>query len=198
MRKVSRIFLYLSGAILIVAMLSTIITYAIAWLITLFNAGYNIVIIAMLLGGGDRDVVNGMLNFANFVDPIKFLLYIFGLIGAESMADGTIVGYLMVETFLGLFGMITATISAVLPMVIALAAAIIALVGARKKATRGNHVAAIIFGAMTYLYSNQMLGIFLILGGVFGSIADSKEVRVKEEEEKKEVEPPLPIVEEIE
>ncbi len=183
MRKTSRIFLYLSGAMLIVASIFTVITLVLSWLTTLFNVGYNIVIIGMILGGGDRDIINGMLNFANFTDPIKFLLYIFGFIGAESLTDGTIVGYLIIETFVILFNIYTTTVGLVLPVIVAIVAAIIALKAASKKATKGNHIAAIVGGALAFYYSNIIWGAFMVLGGVFGNIADSKEAKPIEEAE---------------
>ena len=183
MRKVSRIFLYLSGIMLIGVIIFSFISLVLSWLVTIFNVGYNIVIIGMILGGGDRDMINGMLNFANFTDPIKFLLYIFGFIGAETLADGTIVGYLIVETFVIVFNVITATIGFFLPLIVSIIASIIALKAASKKATRGNHIAAIVAGALTYVYAQAFWGIFLILGGVFGTIADSKEAKPIEEAE---------------
>ena len=188
MRKVSRIFLYLSGALLIVAMISTLISIFITWAITLLNASFNIILTVLIGTGAAPDVVNGLMQFATFTSPFKILLQFLGLMGEETIANGTIMTYLIMETILGVFGSIIATITLVLPMIIALAATIVAFIAARKKAKKGAHIAAIILGAMTLLYSNELIGIFFVLGGIFGTIADSKESRALESQKEKKTE----------
>ena len=183
MRKVSRILLYFGGALFILAMISSLLSIAITWLITLLNATFNIVLTVLIGTGTAPDVVAGLMQFATFTSPFKILLQVLGLMGEETIANGTVMTYLIVETIIGVFGSIIATVSLGIPLIIAIVESIFAFVAARKKAGKGLHIVAIALGGLAlYYYANKILGIPLILGGIFGTIADGKENRPVEKE----------------
>lgn len=183
MRKVSKIFLLLSGILMIVALISTILSLILSWCILGINVGFNILLSVLIKTGGNQDVINGLMQFTTFTSPFKMLFSLLGLMGEETMTNDAIVTYLIVESFLDVVGVIIATISLIIPMIIALLSAIFALVGSGKKAKKGIHIMNIVFGALAYLYSNQMIGIFMVLGGVFANIADNKESKELEQKE---------------
>ena len=181
MRTVSRIFLYACGALLLLGFLSSLLSIAITWFITLFNVGFNIVLVVLLETGASPDILNGLLQFATFTDPIKFLLALLGLIGTEEMTNSAMSVYFIVESIIGLIGATISTVTMVIPLIVTLVGMIICFTGARKKAKKGSHIFIIILGVLTYMYVNTLYGILMILGGVFGVIADSKDAKKLEE-----------------
>ena len=182
MRTVSRIFLYAVGALLLFSFLSTLLSLALTWFYTLFNAGFNIVLIVLIETGASPDLLNALLQFASFESPFKILLMMLGLMGGDAtLTNSAMTIYLIVEIVINVISSVITTISLVLPLVVTLIGMIVCFSGARKKAKKGSHIFIIVLGAITYLYINSFIGLFMILGGVFGVIADGKDAKRLEE-----------------
>ena len=201
MRKASKILLYVAGALLILAILSTITSIVLAWLTNFVNVGINVVCALMLLFGVKPDVVNTVLNYTSITSLYKFFLYYLGQYAGEEVSKEALMTTLITDSILQTISLAISTIALILPIAIAVVGAIFAFQAAGKNSSKKKNIRAIVGGGLVYVIANQMIGLVLLAGGVLGTIADTKEENAEkaaEEEKKEPVEVEIPEVEDIE
>lgn len=186
MKMTSKIFLILSGVLMLMCLVATLFTLILTWSIFGLNLIYNIVISVLLETGGNDGLVTGLLQFATFTSPFKMIINMMVSSGDVEMANDMIIGYFFMESLIEFIVAFVNTIASVILLAVGLTGMIFAFIGSSNKPRQGIHIMNIAFGALCYLYVNVYVGLFMVLGGIFGTIADKRAKR--EEEEKKQVE----------
>lgn len=124
---------------------------------------------------------------------IQFVYGFAGFFGA--VTPEAVYGLLIAFAIIGWVYTFFELIYVIIPLIIYLIAGIIALVsGLKKKQSKGLKIANIITGVLCWYMSNMIIGIGIILGGVFGLISLKKEENKEEEEQKAKVTKPYELV----
>ena len=184
MRVVSRIFLIFSGIFCLFSIIASLLYLAVVWFLAFVNVGFNVVLIVLNETGANPELLNLLLQISMYTDVLKFLMGALGMFGLETgVVDSMLSIYLGIEAAAEIVGAVIASALVVLPLILSLVSAIICFVGAGKKIRKGAHIAAIIFAVLNYLIGGAgwLVIIFMLLGGIFGLIADGKEKRKLEE-----------------
>ena len=183
MRVVSRIFLIFSGILFLFSVLSTLLYLAFLWFVSFLNIGLNIVLIVLNETGANPELLELLLSISVYSDVIKYLMMAMGIIQFGPEAENSMLSiYLGIEAAIELVSTIIATVVVVIPLIFSFVCMIICFTAARKKAKKGSHVAVIVFAVLNYfLGSGWLLIILMLLGGIFGVIADNKDRKKLEE-----------------
>ena len=183
MRVVSRIFLIFSGILFLFSVLSTLLYLAFLWFVSFLNIGLNIVLIVLNETGANPELLELLLSISVYSDVIKYLMMAMGIIQFGPEAENSMLSiYLGIEAAIELVSTIIATVVVVIPLIFSFVCMIICFTAARKKAKKGSHVAVIVFAVLNYfLGSGWLLIILMLLGGIFGVIADNKDQKKLEE-----------------
>ena len=184
MKLFSKILLIAFGALAIAAVLLTIMN-------TIFNMawfGFGTVFTIVFIVLSESGVISQDSSF--FI--IQFIYGLSGFFGATSpeAVYGLLIAAIVVD---GVY-MFFITIYNIIPIIIGFVAGILALIsGMKKKQSAGLKIANIITGVFCWNVANAIIGIGIILGGVFGLISLKKEEN-KAEEERKAKEQPYQLV----
>ena len=145
-----------------------------------------ITIIVLMNSGSAPDVLSFLLMFATYTSPFKLLLDWLGSMGMVDLSNEMLQIYFIFEIVISLVDAIATTVSMMIPFILGIVTVVIAFKGAGKKAKKGSHIVCIVFGVISYLYINTMLGILMLVGGIFGVIADGKDAKKLEEARRKQ------------
>ena len=183
MRVVSRIFLIFSGILFLFSVLSTLLYLAFLWFVSFINIGFNIALIVLNETGANPELFSLLLQISSYTDIFKYFMMAMGLMGVSAeTTDSMLSIYLGIEAVIELVSTIIATVVVVIPLIFSFVCMIICFTAARKKAKKGSHVAVIVFAVLNYfLGSGWLLIILMLLGGIFGVIADNKDRKKLEE-----------------
>lgn len=175
MKTFSRVLLIAFGTLAIGAFLLTIvnIVFNVAWF------GFETVFTIVFIVLSETGVISP--DSSSLI--IQFVYGFAGFFGATTpeAVYGLLIAFAVIEAVYMFFELIYV----VFPLVVCLISGILALVsGLKKKQSKGLKIANIITGVLCWYVSNIIIGIGIILGGIFGLIALKKEEN-KEKEEKK-------------
>ena len=191
MKTVSKILLGIAGALCLLVLLLNIVGILVSCLITLFNVSYRIVIIICLAIKADPEIIEGLLTFIQYANPITGLLFaLIGLTGSAEISYTGLTVIMIVQCIIYIFEFLITMIGLVIPLILFLLNTIFAFVGMGVKKGKSIHIFDIVLGALSYLYLNEVAGTIMLVGGVLAVIYDGKverrEQREREEREKQE------------
>lgn len=191
MKTISRIFLGIAGALCLLVLLLNVVGILISWLITLFNVVYRGIIIVCLIIKADPEVIEGLLTFIQYANPLTGLLFMMlGLTGSTEISYSTLMVIMIVQCVIYIFECLITTLGLVIPLFLFFLNTLFSFIGMGAKKGKGVHIFNIILGALSYIYLNELAGTLMLVGGVLAVINDGKverrERREREEREKKE------------
>ena len=189
MKTVSKIMLGIAGVICLAILASVAITFCTEWLIALIKIGYRLLIVACIALKVDPSIVYQLLAIIQVVNPISTAI-LFLLTGYNETADYatvTMMVFLIIQCAIFFINGCLWTAGLILPILVFFFNCLFSFLGMALKKAKGIHIFDIMLGALSYLYGNQLVGTFMLVGGIMGVISDSKQER-RDNEEKERLE----------